>query len=234
MAPPASKFRRTTSLENRQLLIKNELDLFASRLTQSTIQSQKWSDIRPISSVNEQNPITFQIPGHDDDFLDPIFYLKVNLRIKSGDRSPLPADSLVAPVNCFGHALFRRIDLKLQDTLVSSSTDNYAYRGYIEKLLNFGDGAKKTQLGAELFYKDSAGRFDELDKTNEGYKARKNIVKQSRNCNLFVRIASDIANQPKLIPNLVDVSVTLHQNTNAFRLMYSAQSESPVIEFQDI
>lgn len=234
MAPPKCR-RSVTPMETRDQMVKAELDLFSSRMVQSAVQGHCWTDLRPISSVNQQSPITFKIPGHEDNFLDPIFYLKIKLKVKSHDGSPLPKGSTIAPVNCFGHALFKRVDMKLQDTLITTSTDNYAFRAYLERLLNFDGGAKQTHLATEVYYKDVAGAFDELDETlNTGYAERMALITESKPCTIIIRLATDLANQPKLIPNLVDIGLTLHQNSNAFRMMFSPQKELPMIEFQDV
>lgn len=216
-------------------LMKNELDLFANQLSQTAIDGHTLSEVRSVGQVNEHNPIVFQLSGHEDEFLDPIFFLKVKAKIKSSTGTTLPADSAVSLVNNFGHTMFKRIELKLQDSIITSSTDNYAYRAYIERLLNYGQDAKNTQLALEMFYKDEAGKFDSFSATeNQGHADRQDIVAKSKTFTTFIRISTDLANQPKLLPNLVDVCLVLHQQTNAFRLCYTSPSDEPKLEIIDI
>ena len=46
-------------------------------------------------------------------------------------------------------------------------TNTCPYRAYIETLLNYSKEAKNTQLGMNLFYKDTTGFLDELDPTSD-------------------------------------------------------------------
>ena len=59
-----------------------------------------------------------------------------------------------APVNLFLQALFSQVHISLNDKVISSSTNNCPFRAYIDTLLNEADGAKKSYLGWEYFYKD--------------------------------------------------------------------------------
>ena len=56
--------------------------------------------------------------------------------------------------------LFSQVDVSLNGTLITASTNTYPYRAMIETLLSYGEDAKRTQLTSALFYKDRAGRMD--------------------------------------------------------------------------
>jgi len=47
-------------------------------------------------------------------------------------------------------------------TMVTTASDTYGYRAYIETLLSYVRDTKQTQLTSSLYYKDEAGKFDEL------------------------------------------------------------------------
>ena len=51
---------------------------------------------------------------------------------------------------------------------MTQATATYSYRAYLETLLNYGPAAKKYQLTAVLFYKDTAGKMDTADPTLAG------------------------------------------------------------------
>lgn len=217
------------------VMMKGELDLFSSRPVQSAIVGSAWTDIRPISALSGSNPITFHVPGNEDDFIDPVFYLKIRARVKTSGGNDLPADSTVALVNCFGHAMFKEIDLKIGDKIVSSSTNNYPYRAFIERILNFGGDAKNSQLQAEMFYKDSAGAIDAIDPNqNIGYSQRKKLIANSQSFSMLTRISTDISNQARLLPNALDISIVMHQSSNAFRFMYQKDADAPTLELEDV
>lgn len=229
MATPAPKRRRKIQTTEQQMIIKSELDIFNPRPAQTAITDSYWIDIHPISALSDDSPITFFIAGSDDDFLDPVVYLKVDCTIRTRSGEKLPDTSSVAVANLFGQTMFKRIDIKIGDKIISQ--DNYPYRAYIERLLNFGNESKKDQLSAEGYFDDQAGQLDSLDeKINKGFAIRKGLCKSSRRMTFFVRLLTDIANQPRLLPNNIDISFTLHPSSNEFRLMFPADVDTPVVE----
>ena len=58
------------------------------------------------------------------------------------------------------HSNFKQIDVFLKGKQVTQATSTYAYRAYLETLLNYGPAAKDSQLTAAVFYKDQAGKMD--------------------------------------------------------------------------
>ena len=69
----------------------------------------------------------------------------------------------VGPVNNWLHSLFSQVDVYLNGTLVTSSTNSYAYRAYIETLPSYSTIAKATQLTSQLWHKDTATRMDAVE-----------------------------------------------------------------------
>ena len=167
MAPPSKRHRQgalaTPPINDPyDILAKNELDLFSGRPLQLCIESHKWCDLRPASTVSENNPVCFTIAGSEEEFLDPTFYLKMKLKIKASNGEPLKADSTTAPVNLAWSCNVRTCGFENSrqnhhDAQLSLSSV------YVERLLNFGSDAKQTQLTSELFYTDTGGYFDSMD-----------------------------------------------------------------------
>jgi hypothetical protein len=62
----------------------------------------------------------------------------------------------VRSVNNFLNSLFSQVDVLLNDTLITSSTNIHAYRAYIETPFSYGMEAKSSQLTFALFHKDEA------------------------------------------------------------------------------
>ena len=54
--------------------------------------------------------------------------------------------SNVAPANNFLHSLFRQVDVYLNGKQVTPAMGTYAYRSYIETLLNYDVSAKQSQF----------------------------------------------------------------------------------------
>jgi len=60
------------------------------------------------------------------------------------DGGNLAADAAVDPVNLFLHGLFSQVDISLNGTLITQSTNTYPYRVILETLLSYGEDAKKS------------------------------------------------------------------------------------------
>ena len=57
------------------------------------------------------------------------------------------------------------MDVYFQQKLVNSSGTNYASKAYKDVLLNLSEDAERSQMQTQLFYKDSAGVFDQSKPT---------------------------------------------------------------------
>ena len=55
-------------------------------------------------------------------------------------------DAVVGPTNLLLNSLFSQVDVFFNDKLISSSSNTYAYRAYLETLLNYGKAAKNHNL----------------------------------------------------------------------------------------
>ena len=99
--------------------------------------------------------------------------------------TPVDPDNAVAPVNKWLHSLCSQVDVYLNGTFVTPSSNTHPYRAYIETLLRYGSEAKETQLTSQLWYKDTAGRMDAVkivddDVTIRGLVSRRAHVTRSR------------------------------------------------------
>ncbi|KAL9972486.1 hypothetical protein ACROYT_G018798 [Oculina patagonica] len=203
---------------------KSELDLFTTPATQVAIKKGMWIDHQPISSLNSSAPIEFKIAGTDDylDLSKTMLVMKVKITKRNG--TDLGSGEKTAPVNNFLQSLFKQVDVFLNGIQVTQSTGTYAYRSYLETLLNFGPAAKSSQLTAGLFYKDTAGQMNSLDPTvaeggNEGLKKRYSFTKESMLVDLSGPLFCDIFFSDRLLLNQVDVSIKLSPNRSNFCIM---------------
>ena len=76
------------------------------------------------------------------------------------------------------------VNLWIQQKLVSSWGTNFAYKAYMDVLLNFSEDAERSQMQTQLFYKDSARAFDQSKVTeiplNQGLILRQKLDKNSQ------------------------------------------------------
>ena len=145
---------------------KSEVDLFRVPPTQQSLERGRWIDYAPLSSVeNANSAITFLIAGTDEyvDLSKTILTVTGKITKKDGTSKLDGNDqSNVAPVNNFLHSLFRQVDVYLNGKQVTPAMGTYAYRSYIETLLNYDVSAKQSQFSSALYYKDTPGQMDKV------------------------------------------------------------------------
>ena len=125
----------------------------------------------------------------------------------SGSGTDIADDTPVAPVNNWLHSLFSQVDVHLNDTLVTPSSNTYPFRAYIETLLSYGAEAKKTQLTSQLWYKDTAGHMEATQENagNEGLVERRRHIAGSRVVEMMGRLHVDLFMQDRFLINGVTV-----------------------------
>ena len=207
--------------------VKTELDLFSVPPTQVSLEKGLWIDHQPVSSVADGGPITFLCPGTEDyvDLSKTILVVRAKVTKANGDD--LDADDHVGIINNFLHSLFKQVDVFLKEKQVTQATGTYAYRAYLETLLNYGPAAKESQLTAAMFYKDTAGKMDAADPTlaannanaNLGLKNRYEFNKESGVIEMAGPLFCDVFKSERLLLSFVDLKVILNRNIDAFCIM---------------
>lgn len=202
---------------------KSELDLFTVPPTQTSIENGQWIEYHPLSSLSDSGPIEFLVSGTPEDYLDLAHtQLHVKAKIVNADGTNLGAEAKVGPVNLFLHSMFSQADVYLNDSMISASNNCYPYRCYIETLLNYGNDAKASWLTNSLWYKDSAGKFNDNDPTttaNTGFKSRSSRSAGSKTIDMLGLLHMDMAFQPKYLLNSVDFRVKMIRSKDNFSLM---------------
>ena len=204
---------------------KSELDLFSVPPTQTSMEQGSWVEYHPLTLVTDGSPIEFDISGTGEDYIDfanTMLYVRAKLTQITGAN--LANDAAVGPINLFLHSLFIQVDISLNGTLITASTNTYPYRAMLETLLSYGEDAKKTQLTSALFYKDQAGRMDSVnfanaDAINDGLAKRRALVAGSRKFDMMGRLHADIFFQDRYMLNEVGVKIKLNRSKDLFCLM---------------
>ena len=205
--------------------VKTELDLFTVPPTQNCISDSHVVEHQPTASLDSGGPIEFLIPGSGDDYLDLAnTMLHVQAKVTRANGHDLDAAEPVGPVNNWLHSLFSQVDVYLNATLVTSSSNTYAYRAYIETLLSYGPDTKSTQLTNQLWYKDKASRMNAVELAagpdpNHGFVTRREYITGSRVVDMMGRLHVDMFLQDKFLINGVDVKIRLVRSKPSFALM---------------
>jgi hypothetical protein len=218
---------------------KSELDIFAIPPTQTSIETGGWVEYNPISSLADGTPIEFVVGGSGQDYVDLAnTQLYVRAQILQADNTPIDNTNHVGPVNLWMHSLFSEIDIKLNDVLVTSTNNTYAYRAYMETILTYGPAAKESQLTAALYYKDVAGHLEngnphDQAAANTGFKKRHAFVEDSAVVDMIGCIHSDLFFQDKYLPNDVTLRVRLVRQKDSFALMSSENGATYKVKIVD-
>ena len=237
---------------------KSEVDLCSVPPTQQSLERGRWIDYAPISSVqNPDSAITFLIAGTDEyiDLSKTILTVTGNIMKKDGTTKLTGGGQTnVAPVNNFLHSLFRQVDVYLNGKQVTPAMGTYAYRSYIETLLNYDVSAKESQFSSALYYKDTATKMEETgslpssqvvnyksitganasvrvyapETGNVGFAKRHQFITNGNQFVLSGPIFSDIFMTDRLLLNMMDLKVVLNRSTDSFSLIEIGNSSSPI------
>ena len=204
---------------------KSELDLFAAPHIQTSIEKAQWVEYFPISNITESGPVEFNISGSGEEYTDlrqAWLYVKVKVTKDDGGNLVDGTDK-VGPSNLFLQTLFSQVDVSLNDKMITESTNTNPYKALISTLLTYGSDAKRSQLTAEMFYKDTAGKMDVVDPSatspNQGLKTRYSFIKESATVELIGPLHVDLFYQDRLLLNGVSIRVRLNRSKNSFSLL---------------
>ena len=227
---------------------KSKIDLFSVPPTQQSLERGRWIDYAPLSSVeNTDSPINFLVTGTDEyiDLSKTILTVTGKIVKNSGEALDGANQANVAPVNNFLHSLFKQVDVYLNGKQVTPAMGTYAYRAYIETLLNYDVSAKESQFSSALYYKDTATKMNETGSLpssqtinyknvsgqnaslknyipgtgNQGFAKRSKFIQNSKQFVLSGPIFADIFMSDRLLLNMMDLRVVLNRSNNAFCLM---------------
>ena len=121
------------------------LALFNVPPTDVSLEKNKIYPIFPTSNTNLR-PIEFSIEGRDNyvDLSQSYFEIKGKLTLATGGE--ILDNTKLIPVSNLGHSMIKQIKLLLNGSLITDASDDYAYKAYIETLLNFHKEAQDSYL----------------------------------------------------------------------------------------
>ncbi|XP_067653356.1 uncharacterized protein F54H12.2-like [Haliotis asinina] len=168
-------------------LVPEALNLFSLPPYQSSVQKHYFINVRPLSQINDTSPLEFHVSNSGADYID-LKRTRLHVKVTQADgTTSLAEDENVAPINLFMSVLFSQTSVYLQNQLVSSTNNHYAYKSMMKALLGYDAEAKSTQLTSQLFYKDYAVSNADLEisdvtgSVNNGMMTRASFIAQRRN-----------------------------------------------------
>jgi hypothetical protein len=219
-----------TFVEDQHEKTGDPFDLFSSPNVVTELIHGKTTTYYPFGPITDTGPYDFIIHG-DSDFIDmPFTRLNGELQITKLDGSTVTDTELNAFVNLLPQSLFRQVECKVGDHLVSDlSTPTYAYKAFIETHLGFTEEQKKIMFEAlEYYCKDSIDCEEIYVLNNEQAKSFKKKHEQLKANNgklpFSMILHVDFLNCHKpLIPH-VDLKLKFIRNEDSFSLLGSTKS----------
>lgn len=213
--------------------VRSETQLFDEPVYDVSLSSTNASEYHSLNSTSDPStPIEFFIQSNDVQFIDlseTKLYLKAKI-VKAEGGADIPATEVVAPVNNFLHSLFQQCSIYLNEVLVTPSSNQYAYRSYIETVLAYSKEFKKSQAQGALYYKDKDPNTKGVgDEDDDGYKTRFEMTKGSATFELIGRPFADLFVQNKYLIPGIDVRVQFTRSTPEFCLFAAADGKYKII-----
>ena len=209
------------------------LSLFQPPPVEKSIEKLEWIEFRPVGQISTGSTIEFNVTSTGSNYINlKKSRLQIKCKIVKLDGSDAPAVDKVAPVNLTLSALWRQVDVLLQQKIISPDIGTaYPYKALLDVLLKNKDD---TQLQSELFYKDT-GEADAMDNTNPvdgvniGLLHRYVHSRGSRIFSLEGPLRVDICEQDRALLNGVPITVRLYPSSESFRLMDEEEAKHKII-----
>ena len=210
-----------------------ELSLFEQPPLMAAIASEEYVDYRPTSSGLNSGSLDYTIPMSSSQMVDlkactHHFTFKI-VHANDGSEVSVENEPMVGPVNYIGATLWDSLELYLNDTLVTPSGGHHTgYRSYLEALLDTSRFKKSSELQAGLWYPDTPGIMGpspDEDVGNEGFKWRTKWMRGSNECSVMAPLTTDLAQQPRLILNGIQINLKFFRSRPEWHLMVARNTE---------
>ena len=211
----------------------SQFDLLEQIGVQTQVESFKDIEYLPTSTIQDAVPITFEI-GKDERFTDlSELVIKTVVEIQGENGAALTGKQFtdaeaaatlekVGVINNLGHSLWEQIVLSINDTKVTESSNNYAYKAMLETLLSYDDADQYSVLHLSCFKKDHGNitaEFPTVTYANKGLVERSKYFEGGKQVTLITRPRIDLGQQPHYIPDQCKMLLKLTPNKSSFALM---------------
>lgn len=232
-----------------QTVVRSNVDLFSFPSIESSYTSSTYIDYFPITPLDDSSKssvIEFNI-GSTDSYIsldESFIYLKFKI-VKydgsdltyytpasgAGTGAVVAAGNNVAVSNLIGGGLFSQVDLYINEQLVTSNSSSYAYKNYLEKILNFSKEYLDTQgILDGYIHDDSPDSLDEtVNSSATGFKLRRLL--STKPIEICTRPSLDLFSSGRLLLNYCNIRVKFTLNKPDFYLMSPEPTPTYKIKF---
>ena len=209
----------TISKLPHQNFIRSELDLFDQQSYDLSIVSTQVNTYHPSGPLsNATAPIEFNIAGSDTGYID-LAKTKLYMRCKVTQASgaAVAAGVKLAPINNICHSAFSQCAVYLNETLLTSTTQMYAFRAYLERLLSTGLEFNSTQALLAGYFKEQDPE-DNDETGSDSFGKRYTMAAKSNVFEVVGRPHSDIFTSCSYLPPGVNMRVVFTRASDPFVL----------------
>ena len=147
------------------------------------------------------------------------------MRITTVSRSKVPStsrsgeDGAIIPVDNVLHSMWSRVDITMNGELISTTSQKYMYKSYIETILNNSHSTKEYQLKLSWYFGDDGDKHEDyLMNWNKGIEQRQLHFCDGQKVEMMGFISSDIFGIQASIVNGVERGITLIPNMDIMHL----------------
>ena len=128
-------------------------------------------------------------------------------------------DGAIIPVDNVLHSMWSGVDITMNGELISTTSQKYMYKSYIETILNNSHSTKEYQLKLSGYFGDDGDKDEDyLMNWNKGMEQRHLCFRDSQKVEMIGFILSDIFGIQASIVNGVEIGITLIPNKDIMPL----------------
>ena len=238
LSPPGGRSRKSATMHppERRVALEREAPPEPVNI-QDTIEYSYYERIRPLHTIQDQEPVTFVEVSDSVHALDlSQSLLKIKLKVVKGDNTILTAGQSTSIINFITNTLWSRAEAYLNECKISDHNMYWA-SSYMDALLNIPEVIKEEQLGAAGYFADTNGKFDtrtlaDDGNGNAGFISRNGLVKLSTLTTFCGSLHLDVFKLERLIPAGVKLRLNLFPNPTTFTVMTS-ETDVPKLVLED-
>ncbi|ODM89074.1 putative uncharacterized transposon-derived protein F54H12.3, partial [Orchesella cincta] len=185
-----------------------------------SIRSSFFQKCFPIGNLEDvEQPIEFTASGSPGVYYDlKNSFLYTTLKVTKNDGTNIADANDVAVANFIGSTLIKKLDLFINQELISSS-NNYNYVSYLKSLLSYPINYKNNELRESQYYFDDSPNTSVV--ANSSYKKRKDIIKFSKLIEVVTPILDDLFLVNKLFHPGFNIKLKIERASSEFCLVSS-------------
>jgi hypothetical protein len=231
------------------------IDLFSPPYVEKALEHGIELFEMPQNSLDNGSPYYFNIPRSQNQYLyPPSLKLYGEIKVLHDDGTDLVEGERVVPVNCFAASLFEKIEIILDNNIISTlDSGNAHYKTYLDCLLSYDRCDEDTHLRLLGFTKDkSVGSYKYLkpdgtedltpnslhainkNRKDAGIRTRHNFIACSKPFHFMLPLYADFLMTNKLIMPHHSITIKLTRSKDSFSLMSREDDLEYKIVFNDL